>query len=115
VTPGPDGKRFAVVHSEGLGPLVIWVMNADGSGATRLSPATFAEYDPAWSPDGSRLAYVCNDGGPVTVCTMRADGTDRQPVGFGQHPAWSPCFRIPPCSHRRSVSDDHSQVKGAKT
>ena len=46
----------------------IWLMDADGSAQTRLLPATGDGVDyslPAWSPDGTRLAYTTwsNKGG----------------------------------------------------
>ena len=35
----------------------VWTMNADGTGATRLTTNYNAEYNPAGSPDGSLIAY----------------------------------------------------------
>ena len=38
----------------------LWIMNADGSGQTALTeaPTPYAFGDPAWSPDGTKLAYL---------------------------------------------------------
>src|SRR5258708_14936766 len=36
----------------------IWVMNADGSSHTRLTNNNYYEDEPAWSPDGTKLAYA---------------------------------------------------------
>ena len=51
-------------------------------------------WGPAWSPDGSRLAYSSTrDAGTVPrVWTMAADGTDQRLVmsGHGEYPDWSP-------------------------
>jgi Tol biopolymer transport system component len=33
-------------------------MNPDGTGETRVSSATLYELRPAWSPDGSRIAFT---------------------------------------------------------
>jgi TolB protein len=88
----------------------IWTMNADGSGQTRLLPALGDGVDyslPAWSPDGTRIAYTTwtNEGGvsqnirnadqTSAIWTMNADGTDRRLVIDGTPdqawiPAWSP-------------------------
>lgn len=51
-------------------------------------------WGPAWSPDGTRLAYSSTrDAGTVPrVWTMAADGTDQRLItsGHGEYPDWSP-------------------------
>jgi hypothetical protein len=47
----PDGTRLAVVRGDGR----IHVLNADGSGGSPLTPGVGGR--PAWSPDGTRIAY----------------------------------------------------------
>ena len=32
-------------------------MNADGSSQTRLTNNSFADLEPAWSPDGTKIAF----------------------------------------------------------
>jgi Tol biopolymer transport system component len=84
----------------------IWTMRADGSEQTRLLPALGDGVDyslPAWSPDGSRIAYTVwtNEDGALTntrpedqsssIWTMAADGTDRRLlVDGGEDQAWIP-------------------------
>jgi TolB protein len=61
----------------------IYLMNADGTG---LRPMTFNKYEergPAWSPDGSRIAFIARVGkrSPLIqnnfeVCLINADGTN---------------------------------------
>ena len=52
------------------------------------------DYEPAWSPDGSRIAFVSNRNGPLKVYSMRADGTELRQLTQGTHeddaPSWSP-------------------------
>lgn len=49
----PDGQALAVSY---LG--AIWVMPAGGGALSRLSAGEGFDHEPAWSPDGKRLAFV---------------------------------------------------------
>jgi len=93
--PGQNGK----IAFERGGD--IWTMNADGSGQSNLTgvptvPPPFDE-DPAWSPDGSRLAFI-SPNLPTTsapqLWTMNADGSGKTHLGNDvtpdREPAWSP-------------------------
>jgi Tol biopolymer transport system component len=74
-------------------------MNADGSGRTQLTDEVGDEFDPAWSPDGSLIAYGFDDLGLqefstsiLTVDPRTGDVTSlvtRQNERLGW-PAWSP-------------------------
>ncbi len=52
----PDGKQlaFLVDHCDSE----IYVMNADGTGRTRLTYSRTNDYAPAWSPDGTHIAFT---------------------------------------------------------
>ena len=52
----------------------IYVMNADGSGQTRLTRDAFAE-DPTWSPDGTRIAFRSARDGNSEIYVMSANGS----------------------------------------
>ena len=41
----------------------IYVMDADGSGQTRLTNNTKADLDPSWSPDGEKIAFGSSSDG----------------------------------------------------
>jgi hypothetical protein len=71
----------------------IAIVNADGTGFERLRHPGL-DLQPAWSPDGSRIAFV-NDGGDGggQIYVMNPDGTDVSRLTDGHidlDPAWSP-------------------------
>jgi Tol biopolymer transport system component len=97
----PDGRRLAFdVNSyppEGApkgGYYDVYVASADGSDVVRLTYERDARL-PAWSPDGSRIAYASQepDGGSQ-ISAMNADGSDPTQLtsgpAFSVRPAWSP-------------------------
>jgi len=57
----------------------IYVQNADGTGAPeQLTFNAEEERGPAWSPDGTRIAFACRRGGPdFEICVMSADGSNQ--------------------------------------
>ena len=57
------------------GNFEIYVMNADGSGITRLTNNAARDGFPAWSPDGTKIAFVSDRDGNFEIYTMNADGT----------------------------------------
>jgi Tol biopolymer transport system component len=90
-TLSPDG-RFIIYRREPNGHPQLWVMNADGSEQHRL---TRDGGFPAWSPDGSMIAYAPGGGpsGMSGISIMNADGSGlrRLPqTDGGEYPSWSP-------------------------
>ena len=72
----------------------IYVMNSDGSARAPLVEHPDFDIDPAWSPDGSRIAFVSGrDDAAQDLYVMDADGRlarlVRDPTGASD-PAWSP-------------------------
>jgi TolB protein len=98
----PDGRRlaFARVLVRRHPRTDVWVMNADGTGARSLTgpgkPAgsTWKDLHPAWSPDGTRIAFSSDRGANRDVYAVATDGgaatrlTDDP--GPDSLPAWSP-------------------------
>jgi hypothetical protein len=95
----PDGTRIAF-YSE-RGPTGVWLMNADGSGATFLTEGR----GPAWSPDGLRVAFHRSvPGGDGRIWVIGTDGSGAEPVSSGRQnpavegdrdPAWRPVRPVP--------------------
>ncbi len=90
----PDGKRIAFALAQGESAQ-IWVANADGSDAKRLTDTPYGiNTSPTWSPDGKRIAFVSNRGGSPQIYVMNADGSGPRRLTFqgnyNQTPDWSP-------------------------
>ncbi|MCI0479945.1 hypothetical protein L0Y59_05365, partial [Candidatus Uhrbacteria bacterium] len=89
----PDGARIAFVRWVGDAP-DIFVVNADGTGLSRLTDNPGQDCEPTWSPDGSSIAFLSVRDGAPAVYLMNADGTDQRPfVGLPGDIAsldWSP-------------------------
>ena len=69
----------------------------DGTGLRRLTFNNEEERGPAWSPDGTRIAYACRIGGEhatFEICVMNADGSNIQRLTSNTvpdlTPTWSP-------------------------
>jgi Tol biopolymer transport system component len=71
-------------------------MNADGGGRMRLTetplrtlvearirgeePRAWNNVAPAWSPDGSQIAYLTDRNGSWEIWVMAADGSNQRPL-----------------------------------
>jgi Tol biopolymer transport system component len=89
-TLSPDGKTFAYVSAQS-GNRDIYVQRVDGRTATDVtsdSPADDSE--PAFSPDGSQIAFRSErDGGGIFVMGVTGESV-RRLTDVGHNPSWSP-------------------------
>ena len=102
----PDGTKIAYTrhpHDDSHNNSIraeICVMDASGTGepACILGEDTNNEEErgPAWSPDGTRFAYMCRKGAPANppnpvpsfeICVINADGTPRLAAADREQPA----------------------------
>ena len=99
-TWSPDGEKLAVSFSSAAVSSDIATINADGSGMVNLTPdplpGVIFDFDPAWSPDGTRIAYSSNASGTQRLWIMNADGTNKHQVlpqsfpSTERQPVWAP-------------------------
>jgi dipeptidyl aminopeptidase/acylaminoacyl peptidase len=73
--------------------LDVFVMNSDGSGLVSLTRDSWAaETQPAFSPDGSRIAFVSDRTGDAEIFVMDADGTDVTQLTSNPAQEFDPAF-----------------------
>jgi len=65
----PDGKRIAFVRDIN-GNYDIWMQDMDGKNLTQLTSTSYGEFEPAWSPDGSHIAFTSNRDSKGNVLEM---------------------------------------------
>ena len=68
-------------------------MNADGSEVTRLTNSPAFDQMPAWSPDGTKIAFMSSRDGNPEIYVMNADGSGQTRLtnnpGMDARPSWS--------------------------
>ncbi len=76
----PDGHR--VVYSSYLGRQwnQLWLMTPEGGDPVQLTYGEFDATAPRWSRDGTRIAYVANEGGNTSLWVLEVPGGTRTPV-----------------------------------
>jgi len=66
------------------------VMNADGSGQSNLTNNPGFDTEPAWSPDGTKIAFSSARDGNFEVYVMNADGSGQSNLTNNPEPNLSP-------------------------
>lgn len=91
----PDGRKIAVSYRQD-DHWEIHLLNADGSGRRRLTqtsivtlveqqlngetPRSFNNAAPAWSPNGTQIAFVTDRTGRWEIWVMNVDGSNQRPL-----------------------------------
>src|ERR1051326_8495680 len=91
--PSPDGKLVA--FTGGVKREDLYVVNSDGSDLRQLTDDDARDRAPAWSPDGSELAFYSNRQGSYQIYVIKADGSGLRAItdvsrNTCAYPVWSP-------------------------
>ena len=80
--------------SDRMGREELFLMNPDGSGLTQLTFNNSNDYNPYWSPDGTKIVFSSYRDGQSEIYSMNADGSWQTRLtwndGYDGSPVWSP-------------------------
>jgi dipeptidyl aminopeptidase/acylaminoacyl peptidase len=112
----PDGRSavYALATTEDAKEerSALWALSLVDGTARQLTAGTARDSAPAWSPDGSRIAFMSTRGGKPQIYVIAVDGGEATAVtsleqgvgaGPGSGPIWSPdggtlAFTAPPAA-----------------
>ncbi len=89
----PDGESVLLAAAATCADEVvagIAIVEADGTGLRQVTDLQGQEFSPAWSPDGSTIAFE----GPEGIYTVAPDGTGLAIVEPGLSPQWAPSSNV---------------------
>ncbi len=90
----PDGTTVAFTRIDATGYTAVWSIGIDGSGLRQLGRFDGPSSGPAWSPDGTEIAFVGPGGSGSAIWTMYPDGSHSKVVtdvaGTASGLTWSP-------------------------
>ena len=88
----PVNDKIAFFSSRDVegGDYDVWIINADGTGLTRLTSDAADDFFYSWTPDGSRILFCSNRNGNSDIWIMDADGSDQSPLLDFDVELWHP-------------------------
>ncbi len=105
--PSPDGSRVAFCHQGD-----IWVVDAEGGEARRLTAHPAYDQRPIWSPDGRWIAFISSRDGNEDIYLVPPAGGDVRRLtwysGYDNINGWTPDSRALIFQGRRHVREESS-------
>jgi Tol biopolymer transport system component len=93
-TWSPDGRVLAYSELNEVGTRDIFTWSLIGSAPRALTRTTDNDFFPAWSPDGTQIAFTTDRDGNSEIYLMRADGSNQERLtdyaDDDLFPQWSP-------------------------
>jgi hypothetical protein len=96
----PDHSHQVVLTNDSANQLQIWIQDVASGQLTLVthlaSGKNLLAYDPAWSPDGSKIVYSSNETGPTELYVYDLNTkvskriTTSPAAVYNQRPSWSP-------------------------
>src|SRR5438552_3496325 len=91
--PVEEAPRLLIVSNR-QGKPDIYLVNAEGRDAKKLTDGKSVSAYPAWSPDRKKIAFASDRDGTMNVYVMDADGRNVKQLTKGNEisrvPTWSP-------------------------
>jgi Tol biopolymer transport system component len=85
----PNGQKIVFASVRPLSSFTepeIFIMDANGANQTRLTTATGYDYEPVFSPDGTKIAFRSERNGNAEIYIMDANGANQQRITFDGAP-----------------------------
>ncbi len=77
------GGKIVFVSNRDGGVYDVFTMNADGTDTTRLTDDPYFDFEPRWSPDGSKIVFTSDRYGQSEVLLMERDGSQVRRITNG--------------------------------